>query len=101
MPETLSKQKFPRPVDSEAVAADWAGRGFSCHDFLDPPGQVWPDFVHRTGELVTVVEGRLELEVAGETVLAEPGDEVFIPEGASHTVRNVHPGRTHWLFGYD
>lgn len=101
MSEYLTKGRFPVPIDRAAVAADWHARGYSCHDFEDPPGRAWNDFVHRTQELVTVIEGRLELEVAGTRLIAEPGDEVFIPRGAVHSVRNVHPARTRWLFGYD
>jgi len=101
MPETLTRGRFATPVDPEAVARDWRRRGYSCHDFEDPPGREWNDFVHLTQELVTVVEGRLELAVGDETVLAGPGDEVFIPRGAVHSVKNVHEGRTRWLFGYD
>lgn len=101
MTETVVRGRFPAPVDAAQVARDWRARGYSCHDFRDPPGREWKDFVHRTQELVTVVEGRLELEIAGERVTAGPGDEVFIPKGAVHSVQNVHPGRTRWLFGYD
>ena len=97
----LSKGRFPVPVAREAVAADWRARGYSCHAFEDPPGRAWDDFVHETQELVTVLEGRLELEIDGTTLIAEPGDEVFIPRRAVHSVRTVHKGRTTWLFGYD
>ncbi len=69
--------------------------------FTDPPGREWNDFVHDCNELVTVVEGRLEMTVAGETCAVAPGDEVFIPKGARHSVRNVHHATTRWLFGYD
>ena len=48
-----------------------------------------------------VVEGRLEMEVAGETVTVEPGDEVFIPKGALHSLRNVHHATSVWPYGYD
>ena len=99
--DLVSKSRFPAPVEHEKVAADWQTRGYSCHRFVDPPGQEWNGFVHDTNEVVTVVEGRLEMEVAGETVVAEPGDEVFIPRGAVHSVRNIHHGTTRWLFGYD
>ena len=101
MSDYLTKGHFPIPVDPAAVAADWQARGYSCHDFRDPPGQEWNDFVHRTQELVTIVEGRLEIEIDGEALTAGPGDEIFIPKGAVHSVRNIHSGRTHWLFGYD
>ncbi|MDJ0944983.1 MAG: cupin domain-containing protein [Kiloniellales bacterium] len=99
--EILTLARFPAPPDRDAVAAAWRTRGFSCHSFVDPPGRQWLDFVHDCNELVTVVEGRLKLEVAGHSVEAGPGDEVFIPRGARHSVFNVDAGTTTWLFGYD
>jgi quercetin dioxygenase-like cupin family protein len=73
----------------------------SCDLFVDPPGREWNDFVHARNELVTVAEGRLEVKVAGSRFVAEPGDEVFIPKGALHSVKNVHVTATRWLYGYD
>ena len=101
MVEILVRAKFPAPPDEAAVAADWRARGYSCGTFVDPPGRRWEDFVHHCNELVTVIEGRLEMEVAGETVTVEPGDEVFIPKGALHSVRNIHHAASVWLYGYD
>jgi len=101
MTDLCVKAKFAAPIDRDAVAADWKRRGYSCDMFVDPPGREWNGFVHATNELVTVYEGRLELTVAGERLIAEPGDEVFIPRGAVHSVRNLHDGTTRWLFGYD
>ena len=101
MTELIIRGKFQAPLDEAAVARDWRARGYSCQTFVDPPGRAWTDFVHGTNELVTVVEGRLALEIAGEVFVAEPGDEAFIPKGAVHTVRNLHDGTTRWLFGYD
>ena len=97
----VTRGRFAAPVSTDAVERDWAARGYSCQRWTDPAGQQWLDFVHATNELVTVVEGRLALEVAGQTVEAGPGDEVFIPRRARHSVRNLHPGTTRWLFGYD
>lgn len=101
MDDHLTKGKFRHPVDRAAVAADWRGRGYSCDLFVDPPGRAWRDFVHRCNELVTVVEGRLEITLADARFVAEPGDEVFIPKGAQHSVCNIHPAATRWLYGYD
>ncbi len=101
MGEVLARNKFAAPLDAAAVAAEWRGRGYSCGRFVDPPGQCWEDFVHDCNELVTVVEGRLEMAVAGATVTVGPGDEVFIPKGARHSLRNIHHGTTIWLYGYD
>ena len=63
MPETMTKGRFAGPVDQETVATEWQSRGYSCHIFIDPPGQAWNDFVHGTNELVTVISGRLQLDI--------------------------------------
>ena len=101
MTETVARAKFPPPIDRAAVAADWRRRGYSCDLFVDPPGRAWNDFVHATDELVTVVEGCLEMTIGGERLLARPGDEVFIPKGAVHSVKNVDTATTRWLYGYN
>ena len=97
----VTAAKFSRPVDQREVSADWRARGYSCELFVDPPGREWNGFLHRTNELVTVVEGRLRLTIRGEYCEAGPGDEVFIPRDAVHSVKNISPGATRWLFGYD
>ena len=87
-------------IEQQEVACAWASRGFSCGLWVDPPGQRWEDFVHGTDELVMVVEGRLELEIDGERHHPEVGEEIFIPAGALHSVRNVGGTRARWLYGY-
>lgn len=99
--QPVSRARFAPPVEQRAVAEDWAGRGYSCQLFVDPPGREWNDFVHQTHELVTVIEGRLRMTVGAESVELEPGDELFIPRDARHSVKNIHRGTTRWLFGYD
>ena len=101
MSDIVTKAKFRAPVDRDAVAADWRARGYSCGLFVDPPGQEWNDFVHAVNELVTVAEGRLRMSVGEQTFVAEPGDEVFIPKGARHSLKNIDTGTTRWLYGYD
>lgn len=101
MPEMVVRGRFPLPVDRDAVETSWRERGYSCHSLTDPPGQEWNGFVHATNELVTVVEGELELEIGSDRCTAGPGDEVYIPRDAVHSVKNIHSGRTRWLFGYD
>jgi len=101
MSEGIVRAKFNAPVDQERVAAAWRQRGYSCHLFVDPPGQQWNDFVHATNELLTVVDGRLALLLEGERLEVGPGDEVFIPRDARHSVHNIHDQTTRWLFGYD
>jgi quercetin dioxygenase-like cupin family protein len=101
MTDILARGKFSAPIDRDAVAMDWRARGYSCGLFVDPPGREWNDFVHSTNELVTVQDGLLEMSVGDESFVAEPGDEVYIPKGARHSLKNVHAGTTRWLYGYD
>jgi mannose-6-phosphate isomerase-like protein (cupin superfamily) len=97
----VTSKKFALPPNREAIAKSWKECGYSCDMFIDPPGREWNDFVHATNELVTVVEGKLQMVIDGESFIAEPGDEVFIPKGASHSVKNIHNATTKWLYGYD
>lgn len=97
----VTPEKFTVPLNREEVSRAWSQRGYSCDLFIDPPGREWDDFVHSTNELVTVVEGKLRMNIEGEEVIAEPGDEVFIPKEARHSVKNIHSATTKWLYGYD
>lgn len=99
--EYLTRNKFNIPVNRDEVSKEWRERGYSCDLFVDPPGREWNDFVHSTNEFVTVMEGKLRMIIEGEEMTAEPGDEIFIPKGACHSVRNIHSGTTRWLYGYD
>ena len=84
----------------DQVPDDWRARGFSCDIWTDPPGQVWADFVHAVDELVMPVEGEVQLEMQGRTLRPAIGDEVFIPAGVAHTVRNPGRSRSRWYYGY-
>jgi len=92
---------MPETVDIEEVRADWAVRGFGCEVWVDPPGQRWEDFVHASDELLVIVEGELEIVVDGVTSRPSVGEELFIPRGATHSVRNVGGTNARWLFGYN
>lgn len=97
----VTRNKFSPPIVCDEVMRDWKARGYDCRPFVDPPGQEWNNFVHQTNELITVVEGRLEMTVASQRLMVDPGDEVFIPKGAVHSVKNSNNGITRWFFGYD
>ena len=86
--------------DRTQIAADWASRGFSCDLWTDPPGQRWEGFRHATDELITVLEGQVEFEVAGQTHRPPIGAELLIPAGAVHSARNVGSTTARWLYGY-
>ena len=82
------------------VSQQWAARGFSCDLWVDPPGQRWEDFIHNTDEVVVVLEGELEFEISGDISHPKIGEEIFIPAGAVHSVRNIGNSTARWLYGY-
>jgi len=44
-------------VDKDALLERWSARGFEGGLWVDPPGQVWEDYVHGVDELFMVGEG--------------------------------------------
>jgi quercetin dioxygenase-like cupin family protein len=84
----------------DRIATDWARRGFSCDLWTDPPGQTWDDFTHPTDELVVVLEGEVEFEIAGKVRHPKIGEELLIPAGKVHSVRNIGKTKARWLYGY-
>jgi quercetin dioxygenase-like cupin family protein len=87
-------------VEREAIASNWAARGFSCDLWTDSPGQQWEGFRHATDELIIVLEGEMEFEVAGTMHHPKPGEELLIPAGTIHSARNRGQTTAHWLYGY-
>lgn len=96
----FTPQKFSLPVLEAAVAKEWRTHGYSCALWIDPPGQEWLNYRHDCNELVTVVDGQLKILIDGHELIANPGDEVFIPKGAFHSVWNIYKTTSQWLYGY-
>jgi quercetin dioxygenase-like cupin family protein len=87
-------------MNTETVRERWKKRGFGCGVWTDPPGQVWEDFTHETDELVMVLEGDVEFEIGGRVFKPKAGEELLIPRGVLHSVRNRGKGQSRWLYGY-
>jgi mannose-6-phosphate isomerase-like protein (cupin superfamily) len=100
LPGLLETHVTMSSIDRKKVAADWAKKGFSCELWIDSPGQRWEDFTHATDELVVVLEGKMEFEIAGRVCHPEIGEELLIPAGALHSARNIGKSTTRWLYGY-
>ena len=87
-------------MDPTDLERDWDERGYSWAMWTDLPGQEWKDFVHDTDELLMLTEGDIEITIQGNTVRPKLGEEVYIPAGAMHTVRNVGSTHSRWYYGY-
>ena len=89
-----------KKMTAEEIKKNWDSRGYTFGVFRDPPGQFWPNFVHKTDELVVLAEGEIEIEIEGKSDRPSIGEEVFIPANAVHTVRNVGKTNNLWFYGY-
>lgn len=57
------------------------------------PGYVAPRHTHPGEEIIYVIEGTLEYQIAGQpNATVKPGDVLFVPAGAVHSVKNVGSG---------
>ena len=87
-------------MDLNKIYKDWNARGFTCDEWVDPPGQQWLNYVHKTDELLMVIEGKLSLEINGQENEALPGKEFFIAAHTIHNVKNSGENTVRWLYGY-
>ena len=87
-------------IDRDRIQAEWTARGFSCDLWIDPPGRCWEDFIHDTDELVLVLEGVMEFEIAGFVQHPAQGEELHIPAHTRHSARNIGKTTARWLYGY-
>ena len=53
------------------------------------PASSFPRHTHPGEEIIYVLEGSLEYEVAGEAVALKAGDVLFVPAGTVHAARNT------------
>src|SRR5262249_51072371 len=100
----ITKQSYGSATMASAardkIATIWARRGFSCDLCTDAPGQTWDDFTHATDELVVVLEGEMEFEIAGKVQHPKIGEELLIPADKVHSARNIGKTTARWLYGY-
>jgi quercetin dioxygenase-like cupin family protein len=58
------------------------------------PGYVAPRHSHPGEEVIYVIEGTLEYQIEGQpTRTVKPGDVLFVPAGAIHSVKNIGTGK--------
>ena len=91
---------FPKIIDREQVAEDWRARGMIPGQANFPPGRERREIVREADEWIMVVEGEVEVVIEGCVHRPEPGEELCIPAGAAHSIRNPGTTTSRWLFGY-
>ena len=99
-PESVQRCRYIEPINASTVGFDWGRRGFTCRQSKYPPGQA-RTFELSSNHLLMVTRGELEIELDSRRIEAKAGDEVLVPAGVRHVVRNVVNGETRWLHGID
>ena len=66
-----------------------------------PPGTAIPLHYHNCAEQVTILEGKAEVEIDGETHRLNRFDTTFVAAGKSHRFRNIGTGQMSILWIYD
>ena len=64
------------------------------------PGYAFPSHTHPGEEIIYVIEGMWEYEIAGKPVKAKAGDVLFVPAGTIHSAKNVGTGNAAELATY-
>ena len=99
--EYVTRKRFRTPVDHGEVSRGWEERGYGCAPLDCPPDNGKAGETYDRDALLTVVEGRLDLQMHGVDYVLEPGDELFIPRGAPFTRRNQGAAPARCLVGFD
>lgn len=87
-------------MEVNKIQQNWFHRGFSFGIWEDPPEQVWENFTHDVDELLMLTEGAIEISMRGKQIRPHIGQEILIPAGVSHTVRNIGNTNNRWCYGY-
>lgn len=98
MAEAVKETVF-RTVDIAEIAKNWKRRGFRCEIHTAPCGKCWANRAHEDDELIMALDGDVEVDLRGETVHLKPGEELLVPAGMLHTMRNAGNSASQWLSG--
>ena len=63
-------------------------------------GDVWVDYGRHVQEIVMLVSGAISVRIGDRSVDVGVGDEIVIPTGVDHEIRNVGSTPARILFGY-
>ncbi len=86
-------------MDRAKIAKDWQARGFTCGMWIDHAGREWSWHPQQSDELFLTLSGQIELEINGQTIHPAIGEEVRIPLGMTHKIRNIGRKTARWLYG--
>jgi quercetin dioxygenase-like cupin family protein len=96
-------QTIENPVTRERIvfrqtAADTSGEAVVIETFVEPNGFVAAAHLHPgQDEHFEILAGQLEFKLGDRTIVAEPGERVFVPAGTAHRFENVGEETAHFV----
>ena len=90
----VAQSQQARPTGTTRTDLQRHDLGIAGHEVLQArvdfePGASFPRHTHPGEEIIYVLTGTLEYEVAGKPVTLKAGDVLFVPAGNVHVARNV------------
>jgi quercetin dioxygenase-like cupin family protein len=79
------------------TGAETGGAFFMAEVSVPPGGGPAPHVHHREEESFHLLEGTLTIQVGEKTLIASPGDFVYLPRGIAHSFRNTGNGNARFL----
>jgi len=100
-----SSAQTPRPPGSIRTDLQRHDLGIEGREVLQArvdfaPGAYFPRHTHPGEEIIYVLSGTIEYEIAGKLATVKAGDVLFVPDGVVHAARNVGDTRASELATY-
>lgn len=72
--------------DVNALKKQLQSEGFDAYQWTGRPGGAYLNYIHAQDEVVCVLSGTADVEVADEQGTAEPGDRIDVPANTYHSL---------------
>lgn len=83
--------------DERDAIREIADAGWRHVSWRDGPGDAYPPHTHDVDQRLYVVDGSLELDAEGQTVVLGPGDRLALPAFTVHAARAQASGATYLI----
>ena len=76
-------------LNAENMKQKLKRQGYHCTMYTFSPGTDFPDHTHPISKKDSIISGRFEFTMYGETVVLKPGEMVVVPKDTVHNARVI------------
>ncbi|KAH3777506.1 hypothetical protein DPMN_178953 [Dreissena polymorpha] len=77
------------PLTIENMEKKLCKLGYTCTMYKFPPGTNFPDHTHSITKKDSILMGKFQFSMYGETVVMQPGDMIEVPKNTVHSAKVV------------